>query len=68
MTSDNPICHQGGSNAIMAGMAAALSDEDMKHLAAFFGSKKPVAGAAATELPEIGPYAIEFASTKATTR
>ena len=33
-------------NAIMAGMAAALSDEDMKHLAAFFGSKKPVAGAA----------------------
>jgi cytochrome c553 len=33
-------------NAIMAGMAAALSEEDMKHLAAFFGSKKPVTGAA----------------------
>jgi cytochrome c553 len=30
----------------MAGMAAALSEEDMKHLAAFFGSKKPVTGAA----------------------
>ena len=33
-------------NAIMAGMAAALSEEDMKHLAAFYGTKKPVTGAA----------------------
>jgi cytochrome c553 len=33
-------------NAVMAGMAAALSEEDMKHLAAFFGTKKPVTGAA----------------------
>jgi cytochrome c553 len=33
-------------NAIMTGMAAPLQDEDMKHIAAFFGSKKPVEGAA----------------------
>jgi len=33
-------------NAIMAGMAAALSEEDMRHLAAFYGSKKVVTGAA----------------------
>ena len=33
-------------NAIMTGMAAPLQDEDMKHIAAFFGSKKPVDGAA----------------------
>lgn len=31
-------------NAIMAGMAAALSEEDMKHLAAFYGNKKPITG------------------------
>jgi cytochrome c553 len=30
----------------MTGMAAALSEEDMKHLAAFYGSKSPVTGAA----------------------
>jgi cytochrome c553 len=30
----------------MTGMAAPLQDEDMKHIAAFFGSKKPVEGAA----------------------
>lgn len=33
-------------NAIMAGMAAALAEEDMKHIAAFYESKKPVAGEA----------------------
>ncbi|MBL8313413.1 MAG: cytochrome c4 [Rubrivivax sp.] len=33
-------------NAIMTGMAAPLQDDDMKHIAAFFGSKKPVEGAA----------------------
>lgn len=33
-------------NAIMAGMAAPLSEEDMKHIAAFYASKKPVPGAA----------------------
>ena len=33
-------------NAIMTGMAAPLQDEDIKHIAAFFGSKKPVEGAA----------------------
>jgi cytochrome c553 len=33
-------------NAIMTGMAAPLQDEDMKHIAAFFGSKKAVEGAA----------------------
>jgi cytochrome c553 len=27
-------------NAVMSGMVAALSEEDMKHLAAFYGSKK----------------------------
>jgi len=31
-------------NAVMAGMAAPLSEEDMKHIAAFYASKKPVAG------------------------
>jgi len=33
-------------NAIMTGMAAPLQDDDMKHIAAFFGSKNPVEGAA----------------------
>lgn len=33
-------------NAIMAGMAAALAEEDMKHIAAFYESKKPVPGEA----------------------
>ncbi|MCU0968466.1 MAG: cytochrome c4 [Rubrivivax sp.] len=33
-------------NAIMQGMVAALSDEDMRHIAAFYGSLKPVPGAA----------------------
>ncbi|MCC7099617.1 MAG: cytochrome c4, partial [Rubrivivax sp.] len=32
-------------NAIMQGMVAPLSDDDMKGLAAFYGQKKPVAGA-----------------------
>ena len=31
-------------NAIMAGMAAPLAEDDMKHIAAFFGAKKPVPG------------------------
>ncbi len=31
-------------NAVMAGMAAALSEEDMKHIAAFYASKPPVKG------------------------
>jgi cytochrome c553 len=31
-------------NAVMAGMAAPLSEEDMKHIAAFYASKKPVPG------------------------
>ncbi len=33
-------------NAIMTGMAAPLQEEDIKNIAAFFGSKKPVEGAA----------------------
>ena len=33
-------------NAIMQGMAAALSEEDMKHIAAFYASKQPKLGAA----------------------
>ncbi len=33
-------------NAIMAGMAAPLNDEAMKHIAAFYGAKKPVPGEA----------------------
>ena len=31
-------------NAVMAGMAAALSEEDMKHIAAFYGSKQAKPG------------------------
>ena len=31
-------------NAIMSGMAAPLAEEDMKHIAAFYGSKKSVLG------------------------
>ena len=31
-------------NAVMTGMASALSDEDMKHLAAFYGGKKAKPG------------------------
>ena len=31
-------------NAIMSGMAAALSEEDMKHIAAFYGGKKAKEG------------------------
>jgi len=31
-------------NAVMAGMAAALSEEDMKHIAAFYASKKAKPG------------------------
>jgi cytochrome c553 len=31
-------------NAIMSGMAAPLAEEDMKHIAAFYGSKKAVPG------------------------
>jgi cytochrome c553 len=34
------------ANAIMAGIAAALSDEDMKHLGAYFGSQKLTPAAA----------------------
>lgn len=33
-------------NAIMMGMAAALDEEAMKHIAAFYASKKPVPGTA----------------------
>lgn len=33
-------------NAVMNGMAAPLTEADMKNVAAFYGSKKPVAGAA----------------------
>ena len=33
-------------NAIMNGMAAPLTDEAMRHIAAFYASKKPVAGEA----------------------
>jgi cytochrome c553 len=33
-------------NAIMTGMAAPLGEEDMKHIAAFYGSKKALEGAA----------------------
>ena len=29
MTSDNPICHQGGSNAIMAGMTIGQNSGNM---------------------------------------
>ena len=31
-------------NAVMSGMAAALSEEDMKHIAAFYGSKQAKSG------------------------
>lgn len=43
------------ANAIMMGMAATLSDEDMRHVAAFYASKRPVPGAARNkELVELG--------------
>ena len=43
------------ANAIMQGMAAALSDEDMRHVAAFYASKPPVPGFAQNkETVELG--------------
>jgi len=36
-------------NAIMAGMSAALDNEAMKHIAAFYAAKKPVLGEAANK-------------------
>lgn len=36
------------ANAVMSGMAASLSDEEMKSLAAYFSSKAPTLGAAKT--------------------
>jgi cytochrome c553 len=36
-------------NAIMAGMSAALNEEAMKHIAAFYGAKPPVPGTAANK-------------------
>jgi cytochrome c553 len=36
-------------NAVMMGFAATLSDEDMRHVAAFYASKKPVPGFARTK-------------------
>ena len=42
-------------NAIMAGIAAGLNDADMKNVAAFYGSKKPVPGTAqSAELAALG--------------
>ncbi|MFN9708666.1 MAG: c-type cytochrome [Burkholderiales bacterium] len=42
-------------NAIMAGISAALSEADMKNVAAFYGSKKPVLGTAQSpELAALG--------------
>lgn len=34
------------ANAIMLGMSAALAEEDMRHIASFYASKKPVPGEA----------------------
>jgi cytochrome c553 len=43
------------ANAIMQGMVAALSDEDMRHIAAFYASKPPLPGAARNkETVELG--------------
>lgn len=36
-------------NAVMNGMVAALSDDDMRHVAAFYASKKAAAGAASNK-------------------
>ncbi len=36
-------------NAVMQGMAATLSDEDMRHVAAFYASKKPKPGFASNK-------------------
>ena len=36
------------ANAVMSGMAASLSDEDMKNLATYFSAKTPTLGAAKT--------------------
>lgn len=43
------------ANAIMQGMAAMLSEEDMRHIAAFYASKPPVHGASQNkDLVELG--------------
>lgn len=43
------------SNAVMSGMAAPLSDEDMRNLAAYFANQKPKPGAARDpELARLG--------------
>jgi cytochrome c553 len=43
------------ANAIMQGMAATLSDDDMRHVAAFYASKPPVRGfSQKKELVELG--------------
>lgn len=41
-------------NAIMAGIVASLSEQDMANLAAYFAQQKPVGGAADPELAAIG--------------
>lgn len=45
---------QGRNNGIMFGMVAALSDQDMKDLAAYFSSQKMVAGATPENVIERG--------------
>jgi cytochrome c553 len=42
------------NNALMAGIAAGLSDQDMANLAAYFAQQKPTGGAADPELAVIG--------------
>ncbi|MDX3775515.1 c-type cytochrome [Chromatiaceae bacterium AAb-1] len=44
----------GRSNAVMFGMIATLSDQDMKDLAAYFGSQKMTAGTTPEEVIERG--------------
>lgn len=45
---------EGRSNAIMFGMVAALSDQDMKDLAAYFSSQRVASGATPEDVIEAG--------------
>ncbi len=45
---------EGRNNAVMNGMAATLSDQDIADISAFFASQKPTAGATPEDVVEAG--------------
>lgn len=45
---------EGRNNAVMNGMAAALSEQDMQDLAAYFSAQEPTEGEASEEFVELG--------------